>query len=487
MFEKLNINQKISKEDFSSELNLIIADLVTLQYKFKSYPGSLVIIINGFYGSGVDNLVNFISNYIDMRHVKVAAFWQETYNIKRPYYYRFWNNLPERGKSAIFLGGWYTDVIEEYVKKKISNVEFENRLLECKHFEKMLSHDNTIILKLWLYIDKTKQYKYLKKVENGFRKSGKEIVEKEKWHYAEYEAIYRAAEKAIVMTNNLDASWHLVEAHNERFTKLKVLKLVHNVYKTYSSNMLIKNENNNLHIENSQNVIEFVNPSRVLKKEEYNKKLTNYQKRIFEITWKAHDKKINSVIVFEGLDAAGKGGCIRRLTNAMDTRLYNIHQISAPSDMEKRFHYLWRFWNKIPLKGFVSVFDRSWYGRVLVERVENFASYGEWNRAYEEINSFEHQLADDGIMILKIWLHISPDEQLRRFNERQKLPWKKYKITDDDWLNREKWDEYEKAANEMLTKTSTSLSPWIIVPANNKYYARIEVMKHFYRSIKKRL
>jgi len=185
-------------------------------------------------------------------------------------------------------------------------------------------------------------------------------------------------------------------------------------------------------VNNIAPILKHINQVKGLEEEAYEKALKEYQKKIFEVTWEAYIKKKSTLVVFEGWDAAGKGGCIRRLTNAIDTRIYNIHQTSAPSDYEKRYHYLWRFWKKMPSKGFCSVFDRSWYGRVLVERVENLANYSEWTRAYEEINSFEEQLIHDGIIILKFWLHITKDEQLQRFEEREKLPWKQYKITKED-------------------------------------------------------
>jgi polyphosphate kinase 2 (PPK2 family) len=201
------------------------------------------------------------------------------------------------------------------------------------------------------------------------------------------------------------------------------------------------------------------------------------QGKLHRLTWAAHQKKRSSVFVFEGWDAAGKGGCIRRITQAMDARLYQVISTAAPTDEERAHHYLWRFWRHIPRAGLVTVYDRSWYGRVLVERVENFAKESEWKRAYLEINSFEEQLVNHGTIMLKFWIHISPEEQLRRFKEREVIAYKQHKITDEDWRNRDKWEAYTLAVNDMVARTSTTLAPWVLVSGEDKGFGRIEVLK----------
>ena len=185
----------------------------------------------------------------------------------------------------------------------------------------------------------------------------------------------------------------------------------------------------------------------------------------------------SATLVFEGWDAAGKGGAVRRVVQAMDAREYRIIPVSAPTDEEKAHHYLWRFWRHLPRLGGTTVYDRSWYGRVLVERVEGFASRAEWMRAYQEINDFEEQLVDFGIVLIKFWLHISNEEQLRRFREREEMPWKRHKITPEDYRNREKWAEYELAANDMIGRTSTEYAPWTLVEGNDKRFARVKVLE----------
>ena len=210
--------------------------------------------------------------------------------------------------------------------------------------------------------------------------------------------------------------------------------------------------------------------------DEYKKTLKQAQLALLTQQRALAEAKRSLLIVFEGPDAAGKGGAIRRMLERLDPRLLRVHSVVKPTEEEYAHHYLWRFWNKIPKYGQVAVFDRSWYGRVLVERVEGFATDAQWKRAYEEINQFEETLVDDGAIIVKIYMHISKDEQLARFKRREADPYKHWKITDEDWRNRRKWDEHNEAAQEMFQKTS-SLVPWTVLPANFKWFARVNVIK----------
>ncbi|MDY6820009.1 MAG: polyphosphate:AMP phosphotransferase [Deferribacterota bacterium] len=486
MFNDIQYSTDISKDEYKSSINNIIGDLVSLQYKFKDHRGPLIIIISGFYGAGIEKLLNFISHHIDMRLVKVHTSWKKVYNKEKPHLYNYWQALPERGKTAIFLHGWYKKPIKDYVNGKISALEFENHLIDIEKLEKMLAEDGAVFLKFWLFIDKKRMKNVIKKAENIFGNSIENVIKEIKWNYKYYEKFSLASEKAIITTDTSFARWNIINARSKRYLKVNVLKSIHELFSVYKQqeNVCI-NTTLPKHINNSiPPILSNVDLSKTLSKNKYEKKLKELGKNIYEITWKSYYKKVGIILVFEGFDAAGKGGCIRRLTDVIDTRLYNIYQTTAPSDYEKRFHYLWRFWNQVPSKGFITIFDRSWYGRVLVERIENLANYTEWSRAYEEINSFEEQLFHSGIKILKFWLHLSKDEQLRRFKEREELPWKRYKITEEDWRNRSKWEEYEKCANEVFLRTNTSFAPWLIIPSNNKQYARIEVMKNLYNTLR---
>ena len=222
-------------------------------------------------------------------------------------------------------------------------------------------------------------------------------------------------------------------------------------------------------------------------KEEYKVRVKELQKKMERLHGELYRKRIPVVLGFEGWDAGGKGGAIKRLTEKMDPRGYVVHATAAPNDMEKQFHYLWRFWVDMPKAGHVTIFDRTWYGRVMVERIEGFCTRQEWQRAYKEINDMEKSLSDAGAIVLKFWMQIDKDEQERRFHERQNDPDKQWKITDEDWRNREKWKQYEDAVNEMLIRTSTTYAPWIVVEGNDKYYARIKVLETVVNAIEERL
>ena len=230
---------------------------------------------------------------------------------------------------------------------------------------------------------------------------------------------------------------------------------------------------------NQQSLLDCLDLSLQLDKKTYNKELAYYQGKLNKLARMAQQQKRSSILVFEGWDAGGKGGAIRRVTHAVDARNYRVIPIAAPTDEERSQHYLWRFWRHIPRAGKVTIYDRSWYGRVLVERIENFATSDEWMRSYAEIANFEEALTNHGIILLKFWLHIDQDEQLRRFQEREQISYKKYKITEDDYRNREKWDDYKAAVNEMITRTSIRNAPWILVEGNDKKYARVKILKTF--------
>ena len=220
---------------------------------------------------------------------------------------------------------------------------------------------------------------------------------------------------------------------------------------------------------------------------DYDDVLEKYQSKLSQLAWEAQAKGISTVLAFEGWDAAGKGSAIRRVTQAIDPRLYRVVGIAAPTDEERVQHYLWRFWRHLPRAGFMTLFDRSWYGRVLVERVEGFATPAEWGRAYDEINAFEEQLAAGGIVLGKFWIHISPEEQLQRFKERETVAYKRYKITDEDWRNRKKWPAYQRAVEDMVARCDTPHAPWTIVAGNDKKFARVQILKTIVRRLEEAL
>jgi polyphosphate kinase 2 (PPK2 family) len=234
-------------------------------------------------------------------------------------------------------------------------------------------------------------------------------------------------------------------------------------------------------------MLESVDLNQSLEREVYEKQLDRLQNEVHLLGYQVYVQKRPVVLVFEGWDAAGKGGAIKRITERLDPRGYVVWPIAAPQGDDKTRHYLYRFWRRLPEAGQIAIFDRSWYGRVMVERVEGFCSEAEWKRAYSEINQFERQIVDFGGIVFKFWLHLTKQEQLRRFKEREHTNYKAWKLTDEDWRNRGKWEDYEQAVDDMLIKTSTHIAPWTIVPANDKYFARIQVLKTVVDKLKSEL
>ncbi|HKK16187.1 MAG TPA: polyphosphate:AMP phosphotransferase, partial [Gammaproteobacteria bacterium] len=366
-----------------------------------------------------------------------------------------------------------------FVYGDIDFPEYERQLQRITRFEHMLSEDNTLIVKFWFHMSAKDQRKKLEK-ENKNKKYSP-LLKKFSKRYKEF---FQASEHAIRMTDLGVSPWHVVEATDRRYRDITVGRILldalekklkqHEKSGTRSSAKKTSPKKLN---PDEISILDHVDINKTISKKDYNKQLKKYQRELHKLTWAARQNKRSSISVFEGWDAAGKGGAIRRMTAGMDARLYKAISVAAPTDEERAHHYLWRFWRHLPRAGYVTIYDRSWYGRVLVERVENFAREVEWERAYHEINEFEEQLHEHGIIICKYWVHISPEEQLRRFQEREKTPWKLHKITEEDWRNRDKWEAYELAINDMVTHTSTEYAPWTLVPGNDKRLARVEILK----------
>ncbi|MBZ4672740.1 MAG: pap [Deferribacteraceae bacterium] len=385
--------------------------------------------------------------------------------------------LPKRGQIGIYFGAWYTKLMNDYIKNDINEIEFQYKLSKIVNFEKILADDGATIVKFWMHLSRKEQIKKLKKLSKE-KKFTKETKKRAFWSYENYDKIINCAEQTIRFTDKADSRWYLIEATDKYFRELKVTEIIFSFLKNITNEKIEKtNEITNDKYVNP--ILENTDLNKKISDKTYDKKIKEYRQIINELSWEAYRKKISTILVFEGPDAAGKGGAIRRLSQAMDIRLLNVVSVSAPNDEEKSHHYLWRFWKYIPMFGFTTFFDRSWYGRVLVEKVEKFATDEEIERAYEEIVDFEDNLASKNTVVLKFWIHIDKDEQLKRFKEREETEWKNYKITDEDWRNREKWDDYILAANEMISRTSSKECPWFIIEGNDKKFARLKIMKTY--------
>lgn len=495
MFEAAKLQRKVSKEDFKIQEVDLRTDLLAMQRELReSGRTRIIVIISGVEGAGKGEVVNRLNEWMDARGIATYAFWEESDEERdHPRFWRFWRKLPSTGEIVVFFGGWYQKLIEERVLGNWDDDRLNEEFRRIAGIERMLTEDGALVLKFWYHMSEKDQRKRLKALSRDDRSRWKMLPKKKDFsqHYESFEMI---AERLIRHTDYGFAPWYIVEASDQRYRDLTTARTLLTVTRKHMA-VPPKSDNDTpnaepdapLSSEAQTTILDRIDLSKSLKGDEYRKQLHALQQEANELVWEAYNSKLAAVLVFEGWDAGGKGGAIRRFTSAIDARLYRYISIAAPNDEERSHQYLWRFWRHVPAAGRISIFDRSWYGRVLVERVEGFATEHEWRRAYNEINDFEGQLIDNGTMVLKFWLHIDEEEQLRRFKEREKIPYKAHKITEEDWRNREKWDEYKHAVNEMVVRTSTSLAPWIIIPGNDKKFARVDVLRHICTNLKAHL
>ncbi|MEI7729629.1 MAG: polyphosphate:AMP phosphotransferase [Verrucomicrobiota bacterium] len=482
MFKSVELGLKVFQEEYQKALPKLRADLLAAQLALKTTPVSVIVLVAGVEGAGKAQVVNTLTEWLDPRGVETNAFWPKSDEERaRPRYWRFWRTLPGRGKIGIFFGSWYTDPIVLRVSGKTEEGDYERELQQIAAFEKMLAADGALIVKLWYHLSKKDQKKRLKKLENDPLTRWR--VTKQDWKFHKmYDDFAVVSERAIQLTDTGEAPWHVIDASDRHYRELETGRVLleaiqQRLDKLASAPARSRTAPPVPKRLDTATVLDRLPMDRVLSDKEYKNKLEKYQGQLNQLTWAAQNKDVATVVVFEGSDAAGKGGAIRRVTSAIDAKLYRVVPIAAPTDEERAHHYLWRFWRHLPHAGRIAIFDRSWYGRVLVERVEGFATSEEWMRAFNEINDFEAQMVEHGMVVVKFWVHISPEEQLKRFKERQQIAYKQHKITDEDWRNREKTNAYKLAANDMVTRTSTESAPWTLVPGNNKQYARIEILK----------
>ncbi len=488
MFESAELGQKTSKEAFKELEPDLRYRLLQAQQRIQIAGIPVIILLSGVEGSDRSGVVKRLNKWFDPRYLRTYAFWDETDEEReRPLYWRFWRCMPQRGETTIMFGSWYTHPIIDRAFDRCDDHQLQLSLHQINMHERMLSQDNHVIIKLWFHISHKTQLKRLDK-KKRFGKSPTAALFK---NFAEnYARFIKVSEQTIKATDTAEAPWHIIEATDKRYRDVKAATIVIEALEA----QLAKIEQQPLNsppVETETplkaSILDRIKLDLSLDTNDYVKQLGRYQKQLAKLVWEAYDQKRSIILLFEGWDAAGKGGAIRRITSTIDARLYKVIPIAAPSDEEKAHHYLWRFWRHIPRSGYLTIYDRSWYGRVLVERVEGFAQQDEWQRAYHEINFFEEQLINHGIILCKFWLHISADEQLRRFREREQTPWKQHKITDEDWRNRENWPAYEHAIHDMVTHTSSDASPWTVVPANDKLFGRVQILKTLCKTIKQAL
>jgi len=483
MLELVDLNQKIPKERYREVFPELEVRLGACQRAARAAGVPVAIVFEGWDAAGKGNLINRLTQALDPRGFKVHAISAPN-EIERfyPWMQRFWRVLPGDGQLAIFDRSWYGRVLVERAEGLVPKREWRQAYEEIQEFERQLADSGTVLVKFWLHIDKDEQEKRFQKLERVEATAWK--VGKAEWRqHRRYDAWLKVVEEMLQRTSTAQAPWTVVEAHQGRFARVKVFETV---LKTVEDE-LARRASEPTPVPKpmpeppesptrEETILDRVDLSLSLSREAYEKELDKLQKRLFRLEHELYVARVPAVIVYEGWDAAGKGGNIRRLTRGLDPRGYEVVPVMAPSPEEKAHHYLWRFWRDVPKAGHITIFDRSWYGRLMVERVEGFCLEEEWERAYREINEFERQLADFGTAIVKFWLHIDREEQLRRFEARQENTHKKWKITDEDWRNREKWDRYRVAVVDMLQRTSTTYAPWTILEANCKLHARIKAL-----------
>jgi polyphosphate:AMP phosphotransferase len=401
--------------------------------------------------------------------------------------WRFWRALPPRGKIGVFFGSWYTQPIVQQVEGHDTRSQLNQSITEINHFERMLADEGVLIVKFWFHLSKHQQKERLKALEKNPATRWR-VTERDWERFKLYDKFREVSEYTIRQTSRADAPWIVVEGSDRRYRNLTVGQILLDAMRRRLANHhdqepVVSSSPPLMPAIDDRNVISCLDLSQSLSKKEYKHDLEKYQGRLNILARDPNFRDKSLVMVFEGSDAAGKGGCIRRVTAALDARFYRVIPVAAPTDEEKLQPYLWRFWRQLPRQGHMTIFDRSWYGRVLVERIEGFCSEADWLRAYSEINEFEQQLVRNHTGVVKFWLTISKDEQLKRFQEREQTSFKRFKITEEDWRNREKWDLYEQAVCDMVDRTSTDIAPWTIVEANDKYFARIKVLKTICQAI----
>lgn len=480
MFETAEVGNEIDKKTYAIDAPKVRSELLSTQLELAHAPLSVVILVGGVEGAGKSETVNLLLEWMDARGIRTHTFADPSDEEReRPPMWRFWRALPPKGRIGILFGSWYTRPIVDRTFRRIKNAKFEQDLARIVEFERMLANEDTLVLKFWMHISKSVQKKRLHALEKDPLQSWR--VTPTDWEFfAKYDRFRRVSEQALRETNTGDAPWHIVEASDHRYRNLTVARTIISALQERMEQIRKRPPPDRVPDRTrptAMNVLRKLNLKKKLSDNAYEKKLAELQGALNSLSRHLYERKRSMIVVFEGADAAGKGGAIRRLTGAMDARLFEVSSVAAPTDEERAHPYLWRFWRNLPRLGRVTIYDRSWYGRVLVERVEGFAPPADWKRAYNEINEFEEQLVRFGTIVVKFWLHISPEEQLERFKDRQHTPYKQYKITVEDWRNRKKWGAYEAAACEIVEKTGTEHAPWTLVEANDKNHARVKVLK----------
>ena len=475
------------KEELRAELDRAKDQLAGYQMKIKEAKLPVMVIIEGWGAAGKGSIIGKVIRNIDPRFFKVVPMAEPTEREKRyPFLYRYMLEIPEAGKFVFFDTYWMQEVTEGVLTGKIDEKLYKQRISSINTAERSLHDNGYLIMKFFFHISRKEQKKRIDALaadkDTKWRVSETDVMQNRN-----YDRTLEVYDRYLEDTNRSVAPWYIIDAGDRKWAELQVLRFLNQGIDTALKNQALAAPilQNTFPLEPVPKLADISLADKTMTEEEYRTELKKLQKELGELHNRLYRLRIPVIIGYEGWDAAGKGGNIKRITAALDPRGYTVHPIASPEPHEKARFYLWRFWNRLPKDGHIAIFDRTWYGRVMVERLEGFCSENDWQRAYNEINEFENELHSWGAVVIKFWVQIDNETQLKRFQDRQNTPEKQWKITDEDWRNREKWPQYEDAVNEMLQKTNTSFAPWYILESVDKKYARIKALKIVIREIRK--
>lgn len=468
---------RVSKEEFKRDLPALRDELLDLQLKLHaSKTCAVAVIIIGTPAAGRSETVNAFLEWLDPKHISVHALGPADHeDRRRPPLWRYWQKLPARGRLTFFFAGWYSDQLHAATHDPDQPRDkrgFE-RILKL---EQMLVRDRVRVVKIHLHTNEATQHRRIEQLRAS-KLTRWRVTKEDRWQAKHFRLVQRALRSCMKASDHAAAPWHSVDGTDEEYRLLTVGKILRDELRAGLQEPTVKPTQWPEATPKRLPTLEVEQPKTSLDEDEYERQLETLQGRLARLVRKSRFRKQGLVLAFEGMDAAGKGGAIRRITHALDARQYQVIPVSAPSPEELLHPYLWRFWRQVPERGSITIFDRSWCGRVLVERVRGLTAEADWKRAYGEIVEFERQLTEHGLRVSKFWLAVSKEEQLRRFQSRDEDPLKRFKVDREDWANRRYYDAYQCAAAEMVRRTDCDDARWTIVPADDKRQARLLVLK----------
>ncbi len=479
--------QMPNAEEIAAALRQEQDRLAASQMKIKEAKLPVMVIFEGWGAAGKGSVIGKVIKNIDPRFFRVKTFAEPSVDEKRfPFLRRYLLEIPESGKFTFFDSFWMNEVTDPKLEGKLSEQEYRTRIKSINTAERSLTDNGYLVMKFFFQISEKEQTKRLQALRED-KNTRWRVTDSDLRENRRYNEAIKVYDQYLTDTNPSSSPWYIIDAKDKKWAELQVLRFLNQGIDTAIKNhsLAVPILQNTFRLNPIPSLKDIPLDDKTLTDEEYREQLDNLQRQLRKLHNELYRKKIPVIIAYEGWDAAGKGGNIKRITSALDPRGYEVHPIASPEPHEKARHFLWRFWNRLPKDGHIAIFDRTWYGRVMVERLEGFCSENDWQRAYNEINEFEKELSDWGAVIIKFWVQIDNQTQLERFTDRQNTPEKQWKITDEDWRNREKWDQYEEAVDEMLKKTNTTFAPWYVLESNDKKYARVKALRIVIEAIKK--